>query len=147
MRGPWVGVSSGSQGWLLLRVMTLLAAVRLALWCLPFDWVRRRAPIVRVRSARLASVPVSRLSWAVRVAGRACPGASCLTQALAMQRLLARAGHRSELRLGVALDSGCGLQSHAWVVQDGRVVLGEGADLHRYAPMPVDASASCSRVP
>ena len=49
-------------------------------------------------------LPVSRLEWAVRAAGRRVPMASCLTQALALQFLLGRSGHFSEVLIGVRKD-------------------------------------------
>jgi hypothetical protein len=65
------------------------------------------------------------------------PGASCLTQALAAQYLLARSGHRSQLRVGVAQDPSGRLLAHAWLVSDGRVVIGGSSrKLARYSLLP-----------
>lgn len=126
---------SGSDCRLLLRATPLVAGVRLALWILPFSAVRRLMLTRRRVSPKVPRVSVNRLSWAVQVAGRLIPGASCLTQALAMQRLMVRAGYQAELRVGVAKEAERGLESHAWVVHDGDIVLGKNADIHRYAPI------------
>jgi hypothetical protein len=68
------------------------------------------------------AVAVDRLYWAVKVAMR-LTRATCLCQALALQRLLARHGHPSELRIGVK-KSNNGFSAHAWLVYDGRVLIG-----------------------
>jgi len=117
--------------------MALVAAARVALWTLPFRWVRRLIDSRQMISPQLAAVPVNRLSWAVKVAARRIPGASCLTQAIALQRLLARAGHSAEIRIGVARDSSRAFKSHAWVQCSGEIVLGDTDDLHLYTPMLV----------
>ena len=47
------------------------------------------------------SAPVNRLTWSVEAAAKRMKSATCLCKALALQRLLARNGHDSELRIGV----------------------------------------------
>ncbi len=69
--------------------------------------------------------PVERIVWAVGSATRRVPGATCLSSALTLQRLLCAHGHRSELHIGVARPGGV-FAAHAWVERDGRVLLGEG---------------------
>lgn len=49
---------------------------------------------------------------------------TCLVKALALQRLLARSGHISELRIGVTT-SGGSFEAHAWLI-DGDEVLEDG---------------------
>jgi hypothetical protein len=71
----------------------------------------------------------------VGVAGRLVPGTTCLVRALAAQALLARRGHASQLRLGVARGSGRAFEAHAWLEQDGRVLVGGPLD-GRYVPFP-----------
>lgn len=123
------------ERWLLLRAAVLVAAARIALSILPFRWLRGLTGVKLAISPRLAGMPVQRLSWAVQAAARRIPRATCLTQALAMQRLLAQAGRRAELRIGVAKDATRGFEAHAWVEWQGNVVLGNNMELHRYAPM------------
>ena len=51
-------------------------------------------------------------------------GGTCLVRALALQRLLARNGHISELRIGVT-NSGGSFEAHAWLI-DGDEILDDG---------------------
>lgn len=120
---------------LLLAAAGLLAAVRVGLWTLPFrsvyGAVRSRGP-----SARRAGMPsAERIVWAVEVAARRLPRATCLVRALAAQALLARHGHASELRLGVARGAGRAFEAHAWLEANGQILIG-GATQERYVPLP-----------
>ena len=81
------------------------------------------------------ALAVDRLYWAVKVALRLMPAATCLCQALALQRLLARHGHISDLRIGVKKSSN-GLRAHAWLVHDGRVLIG-GSQSDQYKQLIV----------
>jgi hypothetical protein len=118
---------------------TLLAVTRLALWLLPFRLVhraaaaRRRVPSGRCRAR--ATVPAERIVWAVGAASRVVPRSTCLVRALAARRLLGRHGHPSELRLGVARGADGAFEAHAWLEQDGRVLIG-GPVEQRFAPLP-----------
>ena len=86
------------------------------------------------RPAHMPPAAVERLAWCVRTMARLVPAATCLTQGLALQALLHRRGVASDLKLGVRRDGADGLAAHAWVVVDGRVVLGGGArDLAPFA--------------
>ncbi|MEO8053483.1 MAG: lasso peptide biosynthesis B2 protein, partial [Acidobacteriota bacterium] len=87
---------------LLLRGFRVVVGVRLALWLVPFRVVRRWAAGRQV-SKRPEKARVRSLSWAVQAAARRIPGASCLTQALALQYLLARAGENARVRIGVSI--------------------------------------------
>jgi hypothetical protein len=120
---------------LLLRTVILVAAVRLALWTMPFRSARKMLGKRPAFSVKLAAIPVKRLSWAVQAAARRIPAASCLTQALALQHLLARAGHLAELHIGVAKDAARGFQSHAWVEYRGQILLGDNGELEHYSPI------------
>jgi hypothetical protein len=65
----------------------------------------------------------SSLVDAVRVAARHVPGASCLTQAIALHLLLERRRIGSHLVVGVARTNGR-FRAHAWVDSDGEVLIG-----------------------
>jgi hypothetical protein len=79
---------------------------------------------------------LEQIAWSTRNMARLVPGASCLTQGLALQALLHRRSVASELKLGVRRDGPDGLAAHAWVVVDGRVVIGGAArDLAPFAPI------------
>lgn len=77
-------------------------------------------------------MPVTRLVWAVRAASRRIPAASCLTQSLALHCLLTRAGHRSDIRIGVAKDAEAGFGAHAWVEYAGQPLLSGPEEVERY---------------
>jgi transglutaminase superfamily protein len=131
-----------SERRLLARTTLLVAAVRIALWTLPLAYVCRSLQQRRAAAPELAVVPVSRLAWAVEVAARRIPGASCLTQALALQYLLARAGRESCVHIGVAKKVSGGFESHAWVECGGEVLIGDNGELARYSPILVLSTES-----
>ena len=80
---------------------------------------------------------MGRIGWAVRQSARIVPKANCLTQALAAQYLLARSGYRSQLRLGVAKDNAGRLLAHAWLLSDGKVVVGGSSrELASFTALP-----------
>ena len=120
---------------LLLRAAVLVAGVRLALWTMPFRWVRLVLGVRRAVSPSLEAIRVRRLAWAVQAAARRIPGASCLTQALALQYLLARAGHTAEVHIGVAKHCARGFEAHAWLEYRGEILAGDNGELERYAPI------------
>lgn len=79
------------------------------------------------RKPRLAARPgadPARIAWAVCVASRFVPRATCLVRALAAHRLLAQHGHVSDLRIGVAKSAADGFAAHAWVEYGGAVLVG-----------------------
>lgn len=124
-----------------LHALAVVAAVRVALWILPSALVLRGAGrITERRLARAAKRAPARheavrTAAAVRRTARAVPAATCLTQALAGQILLATAGCRSHLRLGVAQGAQGQFQAHAWLETEWGVVLG-GGQLSRYTRLP-----------
>jgi hypothetical protein len=113
-----------SERGLLLRTLPLVVAIRVALWVVPLRQVRRLIQTCeRLPFSVPAELPVTRLEWAVRAASRRVPMATCLTQSLSLQFLLARAGHSSEIHIGVKKDMETGFQSHAWIECEGRMLL------------------------
>lgn len=122
----------GSDKVLLFACVPVVAATRLGLTLLSYNRLKRWLP--DGDGARLASdEEVRRLAWSVRNAARVVPGATCLTQALAAQFLLARSGRRSQIQIGVAQDSGGQVVAHAWLISNGHVVIGGSqGELQRY---------------
>lgn len=103
-----------------LCALPVVLGIRILLWILPYAWWRR------LFARALAGAPgrgvpvhdgarIARIGAAVSRASRIVPAASCLTQALAAQLLLARAGQAARLRLGVARASTGALHAHAWL--------------------------------
>jgi len=84
-------------------------------------WATRKGP---------GSAPVNRLAWSVEAAAKWMKSATCLCKALALQRLLARNGHDSELRIGADKSDGK-FTAHAWLVHRGRMLIG-GAEADNY---------------
>jgi hypothetical protein len=124
---------------LFIQALVLLAIVRLALWLLPFRTLQRLAAgMVRANpTGQTGDQPfLPPVAWAVTVASRYVPAATCLTQALATQALLARRGHSTSLRLGVARSEAGEFQAHAWVEWRGTIVIGGIEALSRFTPLP-----------
>jgi len=126
---------SADERWLLARAAALVASIRIALWLLPLHWICRWAHRSGAVSRPLEAMPASRLAWVVQVAARRIPGASCLTQAMALQWLLVRAGRAASLQLGVAKDAAHGFESHAWVECEGQVFLDDSDVAVRFVPI------------
>jgi hypothetical protein len=123
------GELSCSERLLLLRALFVVAVARVALWVCPLATARRIAA-TPVRGRKTPAV--EQLAWAVTVASRYVPRATCLTQALAMQALLTHCGHLSRVEIGVVKDPR--FEAHAWVVCDGKIVLG-AAEAGRFRPI------------
>jgi hypothetical protein len=104
---------------LLIETFATLAFVRVALHVWTIERLRRWAG----RLER-GTKSVDRIVWAVRTASRWTPGTTCLGSALALQRLLSAEGYVSELHIGIARQQP-GLVAHAWIVHEGRVLIGE----------------------
>ena len=117
---------------------------------LPFErWHRLldRFPLAR-GTARFDAQPVAgcsraqgasprEVAWAIAVAADHLPGQyKCLPRAYATHVLLARHGHRSEVRVGVARDTSGKVEAHAWVDCQGVTVMGQVQDMQRFVPLP-----------
>ncbi|MGH7508124.1 MAG: lasso peptide biosynthesis B2 protein [Gemmatimonadales bacterium] len=129
---------SGAERRLILRAVCLVVGVRLGLSLLPsrvlLRQVNRHLGAAGPKPS-IAPLPPDRIAWAVRVASRRVPHATCLTQALAAQLLLDHYGYPSRLHLGVARGKQGEFQAHAWVESGGLVVVG-GQELDRYSQLP-----------
>jgi len=124
---------------LLIRAALLLGAIRLGLWLIPLQTLRRQLGRMRRAGNEWPSADqasISRVVWAVAVASRYVPAANCLTQALATHLMLCRRGQPAHLRIGVAKSEGGRFEAHAWVELEGQVVIGGFEDLMRYKPLP-----------
>jgi hypothetical protein len=104
-------------------VRLALAVVPIAAWRKLSDRLRRRVDQAAQRRRSPKDV-----AWAIRRVSRAVPRATCLTQAVAAQLVLARHGYQSQLRIGVARTSNDGLRAHAWLESDGLIVVGGRVD-------------------
>src|SRR2546422_1191921 len=91
---------------LLVQSVVLLGAARLGLWLLPLTVVRRLLARTAPTPSGALATP-ERIAWAVAVARRVVPRASCLPQALAAEALLTRD------RKSTRLNSSHGYNSYA----------------------------------
>ena len=122
---------------LLCRAFALLAITRVGLRLLPF----RRFSALADRATRVprfrSSVSTERVSWAVAAAARRLPGgATCLARAVVARLLLANQGAASRIVIGVARGEDRGLDAHAWVECEGRVITC-GTEVDPYTPLLV----------
>lgn len=111
---------TASEMRILIRVLFVVGVARVTLIVFSTDTARK----ITAKAAAGASGSLEQMVWAVSVASRYLPGATCLTQALAAQALLTESGFPSQVEIGVARDGLRRLQAHAWVVCHGQVVLG-----------------------
>jgi len=118
---------------ILIRVLLVVGVARTSLWVLPVQAARR---VVAKVAAGAAGDSVEQVVWAVRVASRYLPGATCLTQAVAAHALLLHSGFPAHVEIGVAKDELRRFHAHAWVVCQGQVVLG-GRQVERYDSLVV----------
>jgi hypothetical protein len=136
-----LGLSRTNQR-LLLQATILLAAARIGLKTMSFATLRNILSKLattgtgRIDPAAHDDTARQRIIWAVETAGRHFPAiGTCLTEALAAHVLLARIGHQSNLQIGVTRDQNGKFVAHAWLEEDGAIVLGENWARH-YTPMP-----------
>ncbi|UUL82379.1 lasso peptide biosynthesis B2 protein [Sphingomonas qomolangmaensis] len=110
---------------LIVRIGLTLGSYRLVL-----RWIERYARPSRRPTAVLVLV------WSVRHSAKLVPGASCLTQALAMRYLMLRAGEGCTIRIGVRETANRPFDAHAWVMYQGRVLIGGNEqDLAAFKPL------------
>lgn len=123
---------------LLVRLVPLIAVIRTSLWLVSLSTLRRllhRGVLTVPFPERLVQLPVERLAWAVEAASRPVPAATCLTQCLALQFLLAQSGRRSSVHIGVAKNEGQPFQAHAWIDCAGQILLDRAEDVACYTPL------------
>jgi len=121
---------------LVSQAFVVVAASRVLLAVMPLRKVRPLMPtLLRVVVRRPKRSVLAELVWALSAANRRVSGA-CLSNALAAEALLARYGYAPILRIGATLATGT-LTAHAWVEQDGEVVIGGPESVVRqYSPFP-----------
>lgn len=112
---------------LLLQAVAAVLVARGALWIADIAWMQRWAAQPGPEDRATERRPVNRIVWAVQAACRRVPGATCLVSSLALQRVLSRHGHTSELQIGVARN-GAAFSAHAWIVCEGEVYDSGGPD-------------------
>lgn len=128
-----------SQQILYIEALFWLVFIRLILWMLPYRiWRRLLFPDRNSHkqlindSQKLESIP-----YAIRRMSRLVPAATCLTQALAAQRMYRWRQQFSELKIGVVLNEHGEMDAHAWLEVEGAVVVGSRKDLIRYSTLTI----------
>ena len=135
LRLPW------AERTLLLRALATLAVARVAVWVLPFRIVRKLLTPRRL-GRRSDAISTERVRWAVGIAQRVIPDATCLPQAVTAEALLTRAGHPVLLRIGVMKTPAGRFLAHAWAESEGRVIVGDlPTGLGEFAHLPPLPSA------
>lgn len=108
---------------LALEAVSTLATVRIALHLVAIERLRAWASRVTPGASR-PEKSVERIAWAVGAASRLLPRTSCLASAFALQRVLSKEGHGSDLHIGVAKQDEK-FSAHAWLTCEGRILVGE----------------------
>jgi hypothetical protein len=127
---------------LLLATFSVLAAVRVGLFLLPFRILLQILGDISQTSRISTQVyrgtdAIRKVVWAVEVSSRYMPGgAKCLARALTTKVLLNWHGYTPDLRIGIAKSDHGQLEAHAWIEYQGRVVIGNLRDLTRFIPLP-----------
>ena len=114
---------------LVLEACVLLAAFRVGLWILP--WRRVLSFVGPLTVPGAPRFGVERLEWAVRAGSRVVPRATCLVQALTLNRLLSRNGYSASLQIGVK--AGAGFSAHAWIEHDCVTLLSSAGEVAQYS--------------
>lgn len=107
---------------LVIKCWCLVLVIRIFLSITSYKTILKQIQSVR-RSPKNNRHPLLFVR-AVKRASRFVPKASCLTQALAVKWLMARANQDCTLRIGVSPDPKTGMKAHAWVIHDGAVIIG-----------------------
>lgn len=129
---------TSSDRQLLVKTALLLGIIRLGLWLLPFQTLRRLVVRMTQRTSvqKQNQVCVNKVVWAVRIVSRYMPGkVKCLARALTTQVLLGQHGYQSQIRIGVAKNQKGQLEAHAWVESQGKIIIGGLKDIGRYTPL------------
>jgi hypothetical protein len=107
---------------LLIETMSLLWAVRIGLWILPFRAINSFAD-KHLMCTKRKNLSVERIIWAVEASSRYVANSTCLTKSIAAKRILSLHGYSADIHLGV-LREGNHLKAHAWLVMNGRILMG-----------------------
>ena len=127
----------------MVEAAAALLLVRIGLWTLPFSVLRaaiERIPM-HTRHSRIDSP--SDIGRIVNAVARRLPvRMTCLVEALAAKAMLRRRGYESTVQYGVRSGptGGRALNSHAWLLCGGRIVVGEIEELGAYATLRVQGA-------
>ncbi|MDQ6663590.1 MAG: lasso peptide biosynthesis B2 protein [Acidobacteriota bacterium] len=119
------------RDWILFTgALFAMALIRAALTLFPFATLQTSLKRLQaVNLPLLKSIPPEASIWAVKAASRYVPRVTCLTQALALESILAMQGIEARMHFGAAKSVDGRFRAHAWVESQGKIVLGETDDL------------------
>lgn len=122
---------------LLIQAYVLLMFIRLGLFLLPFQTLKkilkRVSQILKPADSQITTRSIAQV---INRSSRFCPGTvMCLAKALATNTLMNIYGFPSQLHIGVAKGQDNRLEAHAWVEAEGKVVVGYLPDLSRFKAM------------
>ncbi|MFN6537641.1 MAG: lasso peptide biosynthesis B2 protein [Nostoc sp. EkiNYC01] len=124
---------------LLINTFIVLTLVRLGLWLLSFKTLHKlllRLSNTKPKCQEKYHVSIDKIIWAVEVSSYYMPGGvKCLARALTCQFFMSRHGYTSNLCIGVAKDIEGELKAHAWLENQGQVVIGDVADLSHFSQL------------
>ena len=97
--------------------------IRLKLWLIPFKNIQK----INKKKIILENgeIPIKKLILTVKSVSNIVPHATCLTQALTAQEILAINGYTSKVKIGVNKDPKGEFEAHAWLEYAEKVVIGE----------------------
>ncbi len=100
--------------------------IRIMVWIFPFLSVQNMVQKIACHydSNNKHAIILSRIRIMITVAAKYVPRATCLVQALAGYILFSKYGYTTSIKIGVLTENG-EFEAHAWLEQDGHVVLGE----------------------
>jgi hypothetical protein len=136
---------------LIIEATVLLLLVRLGLWTLSFDTLRRWLGGIQARDTRSTNDVPKRVAWAIAAVARRLPfRITCLVETLAAHAMLRRCGLASTVRFGVKGGAGRAIpiDAHAWLECDGAVIVGQIENLREYAVLNAAADparSACDR--
>ncbi|OFV90252.1 MAG: hypothetical protein A3G76_05765 [Acidobacteria bacterium RIFCSPLOWO2_12_FULL_65_11] len=132
----WLSLTASD--WRLLIAASLvqvLTAFGLRTMSLPT--LRRGAARLRLLAHFILRGPEARVIWAIEASGRRLAGVStCLVRAIVADLALGSPERPLRLTVGVRYEPGGRLQSHAWLADRDRIVIG-GSTADQYAPLTV----------
>ena len=86
--------------------------------------------------AKSEQLPVADMVRLLASACRFVPFSTCLSRAIAGNRLLRSYGVWPTLHIGVAKENEGELEAHAWLSLEGNIILGDTGNLKRFSELP-----------
>lgn len=131
-----------TQRYALSHTAVLIVCMRMGLWLLPYKRLCKLVDhLSRTSRPRrsLSHAEKKQVIWAVRsLSKRMMPDKPCLTQALVLKWRLQKAGEESDIHIGVRKNEDGEFAAHAWLEQDGQVLIGGKTSPFQYSRLKRD---------